>query len=173
MLAKLGSTYAKKLTARGFAKGTILDAGCGFGGMDLVVAHEIPECEIIGIDLSDPLLAYAQSSVSDTKLEHRLRFQKGDVHTIPFDDNSFDVVFNVNMVHLVNKPVIMLNELERVLKPNGYLFIKDLRRSWLSLFEREITSALTLNEAKHLIAHSQLRNGTFSQSILWWNFEVW
>jgi hypothetical protein len=66
----------------------------------------------------------------------------------------------------------MLNEIKRVLKPNGYLFIKDLRRSWLGIFESEIKSAFSLNEAKKLIRQAKLRRGTFSKSILWWNFEV-
>lgn len=82
------------------------------------------------------------------------------------------MVFSVNMVHWINEPVLMLNEIERVLKPNGYLFIKDLRRSPLGIFEKEIKSAFTLNQAKKLIEQSKLRQGSFSKSILWWNFEV-
>ena len=81
-------------------------------------------------------------------------------------------MFSTNMVHGVSKPIIMLNEIERVLKPDGYLFIKDLRRSWLGIFESEIKSAFTLDEAKKLIEQSELRKGTFSKSVLWWNFEV-
>jgi len=76
------------------------------------------------------------------------------------------------MAHSVNEPVIMLNEIERVLKPNGYLFIKDLRRSWFGILESEVKSAFTLNEAKKLIEQSKLKKGTFSKSILWWNFEI-
>jgi hypothetical protein len=58
-------------------------------------------------------------------------------------------------------------------QPDGYLFIKDLRRSWLGIFESEIKSAkFTLDEAKKLIEQSELRKGTFSKSVLCWNFEV-
>jgi hypothetical protein len=67
----------------------------------------------------------------------------------------------------------MLNEIERVLVPGGYLFIADLRRSWLGLFEKEIRSALTLGEAKELFGQSQLREGTFSWGLLWWRCEAW
>ena len=45
------------------------------------------------------------------------------------------------MVHLVEDPVRMLDEIERVLVPNGLLFVADLRRSWAGLIEREIESA--------------------------------
>ena len=146
--------------------------GCGFGAMDAVLAKEIPECEIIGIDLSEPLLEYANYSVRDTDIEERVKFKKGDVQKLYFEENTFDVVFSTNMVHGVSKPIIMLNEIERVLKPDGYLFIKDLRRSWLGMFESEIKSAFSLDEAKKLIEQSELRKGTFSKSVLWWNFEV-
>jgi len=172
LLEKLGYEYAEKLSSLGFEKGKILDSGCGFGGMDIALAKRIPGCEIIGIDLSDPLLDYANSSVSNTNLKNRLKFKKGDVQKIPFEDNTFDVVFSVNMVHWVDDSIVMLNEIKRVLKPNGYLFIKDLRRSWLGIFESEIKSAFSLNEAKKLIRQAKLRKGTFSKSILWWNFEV-
>ena len=60
----------------------------------------------------------------------------------------------------------MLNEIERVLKPGGYLFVKDPRRSWLGIFEREVKSSFTLDEAKKLVGQSKLRKGTFSKSIL-------
>lgn len=172
IIEKLGYSYAKKLASIGFKKGKILDAGCGFGGMDVVLAKEIPKCEIMGIDLSDPLLGYANSSISNADIENRLQFNKGDVYNIPFEDNTFDVVFSVNMVHWINEPILMLNEIERILKPNGYLFIKDLRRSWLGIFESEIKRSFTLNEAKKLIGQSRLRQGTFSKSLLWWNFEI-
>jgi hypothetical protein len=50
------------------------------------------------------------------------------------------------------------NQRKLVLKvqsqPDGYLFIKDLRRSWLGLFESEIKSAFSLDEAQKLIEQS-------------------
>ena len=140
--------------------------------MDAVLAKEIPECKIIGIDLSEPLLEYANSRVRDTDIKERVKFKKGDVQKLYFEENTFDVVFSTNMVHGVSRPIIMLNEIERVLKPGGYLFIKDLRRSWLGIFESEIKSAFTLDEAQKLMEQSELRKGTFSKSVLWWNFEV-
>jgi len=81
-------------------------------------------------------------------------------------------VFSVNMVHLVNNPLSMLGKIQRILKPEGYLFIKDLRKSWLGMFEKEINNAFTLNQAKKLIDDSELRKGYFSNGFIWWNFEA-
>ena len=156
----------------GFQKGKILDAGCGFGGTDIVIAQKFQDSEIIGIDLSETLLDIANSSAQSANLHERVKFEKADVQQMPYDDNSFDVLLNLNMVHLVDKPIEMLNEIERVLKPDGSLFIVDLRRSWAGLIEKEVKSSLTLEEAKELFGRSKLRDGVFTRSFLWWRFET-
>jgi ubiquinone/menaquinone biosynthesis C-methylase UbiE len=173
ILKKLGYYYAKRLKNLGFSEGKILDAGCGFGVMCLVLAKEIPGCEVVGVDLSIPLLDYARGSLSEDSIKNRVKFECGNVEKMSFEDNSFDVIFNVNMVHWVRDPISMLNDIERILKSDGYLFIKDLRKSWLGVFEKEINNALTLSEAKKTIEDSLLRKGSFSSSVLWWNFESW
>ena len=171
MAENFGKEYAEKLSSRGFQKGRILDAGCGFGGTDIFLAKKYPDSDIVGIDLSEPLLQKANLAAQAAELNERVRFEKGDVQQIPYGDNTFDVVLNINMVHLVEDPVNMLNELERVLVPKGILFIADIRRSWVGFFETEFRSALTLNEARELFNQSKLREGIFSSSFLWWRFE--
>ena len=169
---KFGQEYSEKLSSRGFQKGRILDAGCGFGGTGLVLGEKFPDSEVIGIDLSEPLLRRANLDAGLANLDERVRFEKADVQQVPYADDSFDVVLNMNMVHLVKDPVKMLNEIERVLVPDGFLFVADLRRSWVGLIEREIKSALTLEEAEDLFSQSKLREGLFSRSFLWWRFET-
>ncbi len=172
ILEKLGYYYAEKLKNLGFSEGKILDVGCGFGLMCIVLAKEIQGCEVVGVDLSIPLLDYAKGGLAEDSVKSRVKFERADVEKMSFKDDSFDVVFNVNMVHWVNDPISMLNEIQRILKPEGYLFIKDLRKSWLGLLEKEINNALTFSQAKKLIGDSELRKGSFSSSLLWWNFEA-
>ena len=172
ILEKLGYSYAQKLKSLGFSKGRIIDVGCGFGAMCLVLTREFPDCEIVGVDLSIPLLDYARDSAADEGIENRVRFERADVEKMPFDRNSFDVIFNINMVHWVKDPISMLNEIEIIAKPEGRIFIKDLRKSWLGVFEKEINNTLTLDQAKRIVGKSKLRKGSFSSSALWWNFEA-
>lgn len=172
MAEKFGNEYAEKLSARGFKGGRIIDVGCGSGATNILLAEKFIDSEIVGIDLSDPLVQLANLNAYEANLGERVRFEKADVQQIPYEDNSFEVVLNVNMVHLVEDPIQMLNEIERLLAPDGYLFIADLKRSWLGLIEREIRSALTLAEARELLHRSQLRVGVFSSSFLWWRYEV-
>jgi len=169
---RLGYQYTKKLNDLGFQKGKILDSGCGFGTMDIVLARQFKNCEITGIDLSVPLLAHANQLKVKDGLKDRVKFMLGDVAKLPFEKDSCDVVFNINMVHWVDSPLKMLEEIRRVLKPNGLLFIKDLRYSWLRLFEFEIKYALKINEAVNLIKEAKLKYGILSKSILWWEYEI-
>jgi ubiquinone/menaquinone biosynthesis C-methylase UbiE len=172
MAENFGREYTEKLSSRSFERGRILDVGCGFGGTAIALAQAFPNAEILGVDLSDPLLQIADQTAKAADLQERVTFEKEDVHRIPYEDDSFEVVLNIGMVHLVDDPIKMLDEMERVLVPDGFLFIADLRRSWLGLIEKEIKSALTLEEARDVISQSELREGTFSSDLLWWRFET-
>jgi ubiquinone/menaquinone biosynthesis C-methylase UbiE len=166
------STYAKKLSSRGFQRGRIIDVGCGFGATNIVLAKHFQDSEIFGIDLSDPLLRLANLSAQAANLGERVRFEKADVHQIPYENDSFDIVLSINMLHLVENHIKMLNEIERILVPNGFLFIADIKRSWVGFIDKVFKSALTLEEARSLISQSDLREGVFSSSLLWWRFET-
>jgi len=172
MIEGFGREYADRLASRGFHGGKIIDAGCGFGAMNIVLAHRFVDSEIVGIDLSDPLLRLANQSAQAADLGDRVRFEKADVHQIPYDDDTFDVAISTNMVHLVDDPVQMLDEIERILVPDGYLFIADIRRSWIGFLDKTFKSGLTLDEAKELVDQSSIREGSFSSSLLWWRFEA-
>ena len=160
-----------KLSKRNFKKGIVLDSGCGPGFITIELAKRFPLSEFFGIDLSDPLLDIANDKSQKEKLIEKVKFLKADVHNIPFPDNYFDFVININMLHLVEEPVKMLNEIERVLKPDGFFFITDLRKSILGLIEREMKSAFIIKEVKEIIAKSNLARGKFSSDLIWWRYQ--
>jgi ubiquinone/menaquinone biosynthesis C-methylase UbiE len=171
MQRRFGKEYAEKLRVKGFTKGRILDAGCGFGETLFCLAESFPEASLTGIDLSDPLLDIARSKVTKAGLSERIEFKKADVCSTSYPDKYFNVVLNINMVHVVENPVEMLGELERILAVDGHLFIVDIRRSWVGLLEREFFSALSVTEAEQLLNESTLRKGEMTSTTLWWRYE--
>jgi ubiquinone/menaquinone biosynthesis C-methylase UbiE len=171
MAQNLGKKYVQKLQKIGFKTGTILDMGCGFGGTLLFIAEHFPGATCTGIDLSEPLLNMAVANCRKMGLSDRVEFKKMDVLKLDYEDRWFDAVINLNMVHLVHDPLMMLNELARVIKPDGHFFIADLRRSWLGFIEKEIKSAYSLTEASEVLKKSNLSGGKILKDILWWYYE--
>jgi ubiquinone/menaquinone biosynthesis C-methylase UbiE len=172
MARKFAREYYRKLKGLDFAGGRILDAGCGSGETLICLLKNFPMAEGIGIDLSEPLLEMAESNAARTGLEKRMIFKKANVLEIPFPANYYQVVLNINMAHLVSDPVRMFNEIERVLKAEGHLFIADIRRSWIGYLEKEFVSAFNTAEVKKLIDSSDIREGVMTTDFLWWYYET-
>ena len=79
----------------------VLDVGCGDGRIDRLVGELRPDVSIIGIDVMVRPNTQAPVRPFDGK-------------TIPYDDNSFDVVMFVDVLHHTDDPEILLREAHRV-----------------------------------------------------------
>ncbi len=171
MQENFGTEFSNKLKKKGFIGGRVLDAGCGFGETLIMIGNNFKEAELYGVDLSEVLLNSALNRAKEQPCCNRIRFQKADVHKLPFPDDHFDVIVNTNMIHVVDDPLTMLNEMERVLKNDGLFFIADLKRSLLGIFETEIKSAFDEDELLAIVESSQLRSGKPESNLLWWRYE--
>lgn len=60
----MGRRLVDILRKSGFRKGRVLDSGCGFGAVAVEIALAFPETEIVGIDLSRPLLDLASKAAA-------------------------------------------------------------------------------------------------------------
>lgn len=169
---RIGKHIARQLARGGFEEGAILDVGCGSGEVLIEVARVFPKAELVGLDLSEPLLEIARSSAEKAGLANQLKFKKGDAQEMPFMDDSFDVVVSVNTFHVVDDPVAMLNEIERVLKPGGILGLSCIKRSWLSIFMPILRTAYTASETKKILQCSKLRPWKLHESLLWYIIDV-
>ena len=108
--------------------GEAIDLGCGPGLLAVEMAKCAPELHITGIDLSEEMIAQAEQSARESGVIDRVSFKIGDADQIPFPDNSLDLVISTLSLHHWNDPVGVLNEIERVLRPDGAFMIFDLRR---------------------------------------------
>jgi ubiquinone/menaquinone biosynthesis C-methylase UbiE len=166
---KMGESLAQELVAVGFKKGYILDAGCGTGERTIELAETFPESEVVGLDLSQPLL---EKAIKKAIHINNCTFKQGDVQAMPFEDDYFDIVISINMLHVVRDPVAMLNEIERVLKPHGLLGLGDLKRSWMGYILTPLKKAYTAEEAKELLQKSNLRSWAFTETRFWFRVKT-
>jgi ubiquinone/menaquinone biosynthesis C-methylase UbiE len=102
-----------------------LDAGCGIGLQDLQLASAVgSNGHVTGLDLSPELLVYAREMVEKAGLSNRITFEEGDVRELPFESGSFDWAWSANCVgYAPLKPVPLVRELARVVKPGGTVAI--------------------------------------------------
>jgi ubiquinone/menaquinone biosynthesis C-methylase UbiE len=169
-IEQVGKRFVQLLKKSGFKEGKILDTGCGFGAVAIEVAKCFDKAEIVGIDLGEPLLELGRSLAEKNGVADRIDFSRGDVHHLDYESGSFDVVINTFMMHVVEDPVLMLNEMERVTGKQGRIMITDLRRIWLAVAVRKLKTAFTLEEGKEVISKSQIRPGNYSRGPFWWDY---
>jgi len=92
----------------------LLDVGCGTGDISLEI--EKKGLKVTGIDFSPIAVDIAKNNGLNCIL--------ADVDEgIPFEDNSFDLVWAGDLIEHVFDPIFVFKEMSRVIFPNGYLFI--------------------------------------------------
>jgi ubiquinone/menaquinone biosynthesis C-methylase UbiE len=97
---------------------SLLDAGCGTGGMLSVLRQKFPEAELSGIDESNRAIELAGARETGAKL------LRASVHELQFPAQSFDVVLSLDVLsHAAVDDALALRETFRVLRTGGRLIL--------------------------------------------------
>ena len=105
---------------------TILDIGTGLAPYPRKFAKERLNVQmIVGMDISGNLLRKAQELARDENIDNRMKFVRADAHALSFSDNAFDCIISIGSLNLWSRPLLVLNEAYRVLKPGGKFFLLD------------------------------------------------
>lgn len=102
----------------------VLEVGSGRGGGSSYFCRYHEPSEVVGVDYSGSAVRLAGRLHAGVK---GLRFVEGDAEALPFDDESFDVVINVESSHCYANMDAFLGEVRRVLKPGGRFGWVDIR----------------------------------------------
>ncbi|MEO1377125.1 MAG: methyltransferase domain-containing protein [Cyanobacteria bacterium J06635_10] len=121
----------------------ILDVGCGIGGSSLYLAEKF-NAAATGITLSPVQAQRAGERAVEFGLKDRSNFQVADALNMPFEDNSFDLVWSLESGEHMPDKQKFLQECYRVLKPGGKLILV----TWCHRSTDE--SPLNADEEKHL-----------------------
>lgn len=105
---------------------SLLDVGCG-AGVDLIVASRYvgEQGRICGIDMTPEMCAVAKQNISALGLEN-VEIREGNVESIPYPDNSFDMVISNGVLNLSPRKARAFSEIFRVLVPGGRLQFADI-----------------------------------------------
>jgi ubiquinone/menaquinone biosynthesis C-methylase UbiE len=105
----------------------ILDVACGPGGWVLDVAHHYPDLEVVGIDISNSMIEYAQAQARVEQLGN-VRFQIMDaMKPLHFPDNTFDLVNARFLVGFLPKAywTMFVQECLRITRPGGVIRLTE------------------------------------------------
>ncbi len=105
----------------------VLDLGCGSGRHLIYLAER--SFEVYGIDLAETGIKIAKEWLEEKDLQANLKI--GSVYKkLPFEDNFFDAVISVRVIHHARVEDIrkVIKEIQRVMKPRGLIFMTVRKR---------------------------------------------
>jgi len=98
----------------------VLDTGAGTGSTALLAARRAgPKGKVVLLDASEGMLKEAREKAEQVGLADRMRFEIGDMQSLPFADNTFDCVLSTYSVCPLGDPSRGALEAYRVLRPGG------------------------------------------------------
>ena len=113
--------YGKSVLKRHFV---MADLGCGPGDITNRVRFRFMEALIVGVDGAPSMLKYAKNYFPNSRID----WIAADAKRLPFRSSSIDVVFSNSLLHHLADPMPFWDELKRVVKKSGFVFLRDLHR---------------------------------------------
>jgi len=108
----------------GLARGSrVIDVGCGAGvlAVDLAARGYLVD----GIDASQSMIDVASQVVAEAGVADAVHVSVGDAHHLPFPNSRYDFVLSLGVLPFVHTPALALSEMERVVKPTGYVLVSS------------------------------------------------
>lgn len=167
----------------GITSGMALEVGPGPGYLGLEWLKRTEGTTLKGLEISTEMIKIAERNAREYGFADRVEYLQGDARKIPFDEGTFSAVISNGSLHEWADPVMIFNEIHRVLKPGGKYFISDLRRDmnallkwfmWLATKPKEIrpglissiNAAYTLPELRSLLAGSHLAAASVLKNLI-------
>ena len=107
------------------AEQTILDIGCGAGGITVSLVKDHGAKKVVGVDVEEDVVNAATKRVLKNGLNNNIDILLIDKSNLPFEDNYFDIVFSKDsFVHIPDKEKIF-TQVFKLLKPGGFFVFSD------------------------------------------------
>ncbi len=99
------------------ASGRVLDCACGLGYGSEIILGQAATTDYTGVDISEEAIIEARERYASTKAA----FLSANAERLPFPDATFDTIISLETLEHLPSPENTINELCRVLKPEGLL----------------------------------------------------
>lgn len=123
----------------------IIDVGCGIGGSTLYLADKF-DSWATGITLSPVQASRAKERATELGLDDRVQFEVANALEMPWQDNTFDLVWSLESGEHMPDKAKFLAECYRVLKPGGKMILA----TWCHRETNSVAGELTIGEIAHL-----------------------
>ena len=98
---------------------SVLDVGSGLGAIAIALVRDYQAASVIGVDVEPHLVEHSRERARKAGLADKVSFEQVTPGTLPFKDNSFDIVVTKDaIVHIPDKAQFY-KDILRVLKPGG------------------------------------------------------
>ena len=134
---------------------SVLDVGCGPGGMSIALIKQTPIFEICLLDLREEALKKASQRIKDITPETNITIHNADVHDIPIEDNVFDLVISRGSQRFWKDQIRAFEEIRRVMKPHAIAYVGGGRGS--QIFQKKRADGDDSWEPRHFACDSHDR----------------
>ena len=117
---------------------SVLEIGCGNGNGTKLIKKYFNPLHITAIDLDEKMIQIAQRSIHD----ETTTFQVMDASKLDFPNESFDAIFDFGIIHHIPNWKDCIEDLRRVLKEGGKLFLEELSLETFSGFPGKLYRSL-------------------------------
>ncbi len=158
------------------ARRQVLDLGTGTAQIPIELCRRGDGFAITAVDMSHAMLQIAQKNVLCAGLTAAINLDQVDAKALPYAAGMFDAVISNSLIHHIPKPLAILREVVRVVRPGGRVFLRDLLRPddeqtvahlvetyaadanahQRQMFADSLHAALTLAEIRELLAEAGL-----------------
>lgn len=123
---------------------TVLDCGAG-GNLPPLALFSSQGYKTYGIELRE--IQIEKANIFSDKHKLSLNISKGDIRNLPFENDSISFIYSYNTIFHMTKEEITqsVNEIKRVLKPNGLCFI-----NFLSIYDSDYGKGEKVNHGEFL-----------------------
>lgn len=136
-------------TEKEFRLGDVLDLGTGTALIPVELCKQHSGCRVMAVDMAVSMLDLAVYNVAAAGLEERIQIKQADAKQLGFQDQMFDAVISNSIIHHIPEPFECLQEMQRVTRVGGILFVRDLMRPQNRESLNQLVETYTGEETKY------------------------